>query len=221
MTEAPVGPAYRIVTQRLVLRCYEPGDAPRLKAAIDASIDHLLPWLPWARSEPQSVEVKLELLRQFRGKFDLGQDFIYGIFDRTEQELLGGCGLHTRAGPDAREIGYWIAAGQSGKGYATEATAALTRVGFEVEHLQRIEIHCDPSNLRSAAIPRKLGFRHDGTLRGRLPRADGSFADRMVWSLFKDEHAASPSAKVPIEAYDVLGRALLPQADGARRSGFR
>ena len=46
------GPAYRIHTQRLVLRCWQPTDAPLLKAAIDANLEHLRPWLPWAQYEP-------------------------------------------------------------------------------------------------------------------------------------------------------------------------
>ena len=48
------GPAYRIHTQRLVLRCWQPTDAPLLKAAIDASLEHLRPWLPWAQHEPKT-----------------------------------------------------------------------------------------------------------------------------------------------------------------------
>src|SRR5262245_8467890 len=90
------GPAYRIETPRLVIRCWEPRDAPLLKAAIDASLEHLLPWMPWAKDEPQSVEAKMELLRQFRGRFDLGKDFVYALFDRQEREVVGGSGLHPR-----------------------------------------------------------------------------------------------------------------------------
>ena len=56
-------PPYRIVTERLVLRCWEPRDAPLLKEAVDSSIDHLLPWMPWAAHEPQSLEDKVALLR--------------------------------------------------------------------------------------------------------------------------------------------------------------
>src|SRR5512133_3083266 len=114
-------PPYRLVTERLVLRCWEPRDAPLLKDAVDSSIEHLRPWMPWVVHEPQTVEEKVELLRGFRGRFDLGQDFIYGIFDRDESEVAGGTGLHTRIGEDAFEIGYWIAAGQAGKGLGTEA----------------------------------------------------------------------------------------------------
>src|SRR4051812_47187390 len=79
-----MGPAYRILTERMVLRCFEPRDAEALKAAVDSSIEHLVPWLPWARDEPQSLDAKVELLRTFRGKFDLGKDFVYGLFDRNE-----------------------------------------------------------------------------------------------------------------------------------------
>src|SRR5215468_9191886 len=46
----------RITTERLLIRCWEPADAPALRAAIDASLDQLREWLPWALSEPTPVE---------------------------------------------------------------------------------------------------------------------------------------------------------------------
>src|SRR5438105_3728605 len=115
------GPVYRIETQRLVVRCWEPRDAPLLKAAVDSSLDHLRPWLPWAADEPQPLEAKVALLRRFRGMFDTGEDFVYGIFDRDERRVIGGSGLHTRPEPSAREIGYWVAADMAGQGMCTEA----------------------------------------------------------------------------------------------------
>ena len=62
------------------------------------------------------------------------------------------------SGPEALEIGYWIRADAVGQGYATESTAALTRVAFEVVDVERVEIRCVPENRASAAIPRKLGY---------------------------------------------------------------
>jgi RimJ/RimL family protein N-acetyltransferase len=224
MSEILHGPAYRIETERTVIRCYEPRDAALLKSAVDASLDRLVPWLPWAHDEPQTLDAKIELLRQFRGKFDLGQDYVYGIFDREESEILGGTGLHTRVGEGAREIGYWIATRHEGKGVVTETTAALVRVGFEVEHLVRVDIHCDPENVRSAAIPRKLGFHLDGTLRQRIPRRHGPPADRMIWTLLAAEYAASPCASASVRAFDAVGRTILePAPKRARKggSGFR
>ena len=62
----------------------------------------------WATHEPENLQMKIERLRRWRGAFDLGQDFTYGVFNREETQVLGGSGLHTRAGIGAREIGYWI-----------------------------------------------------------------------------------------------------------------
>ena len=102
---------YRIeIEDGPVVRCWDPRDAPLLKDAVDSSLEHLRRWMPWAHDDPQEVGQKAELLRRFRGQFDLGQDFVFGIFAPDESEVLGGTGLHTRAGDGGLEIGYWVRA---------------------------------------------------------------------------------------------------------------
>jgi RimJ/RimL family protein N-acetyltransferase len=202
-------PTYRIQTERLVIRCWRPGDAELLKEAIDDSLEHLLPWMPWAHSEPEPLQIKIDRLRHFRGQFDLGKDFIFAIFNSDETKVLGGTGLHTRAGENAREIGYWIHVDHIGQGLATETSAALTKVGFEIERVERIEIHCDPVNEISVAIPKKLGFSLDGILRKSTPALRGELRDTMIWTLLKEEYPDSPSARAELEAFDVIGRQLL------------
>ena len=201
------GPAYRVVTPRLVIRCYDPADASLMKAAVDTSLDHLRPWMPWAARYPQPMGDMIEMLRRFRGQFDLGQDWIMGIFDRDETRLIGGTGLHPRGGEGSREIGYWIRADEVNRGYATETAAALTRVGFEIEKLRRVGIHCVVENTRSAAIPPKLGYRHEATLRRRIRTYDVDH-DEMVWTMLAEEYANSPAAQLPYEAYDASGRLI-------------
>jgi RimJ/RimL family protein N-acetyltransferase len=203
------GPAYRVETPRLVLRCWQPIDALRLETAIAESLEHLLPWMPWARDEPMDRAARIGLLRGFRGRFDLGEEFVYGIFDRDEGRVLGGTGLHLRSGPTSREIGYWIHADHVGQGLATEAAGALTRVAVEVDGVSRVEIRCDPANEASARVPAKLGFRHEATLRRVLQAPDGSARDAMVWALLADELPASPAASVELSAFDVAGARLL------------
>lgn len=201
-------PAYRIETRRLVVRCYHPSDVQMLANSVTESVDHLRAWTPWAHNEPETIEVKLERLKRFRGMFDLGQDFVYGIFNLEENRLLGGTGLHTRLGKSELEIGYWIHQDFTNQGLVTESTAALIKVAFEIIGVHRLEIHCDPANLASAAIPRKLGFTHEGTLRAKTAFLD-RWSDSMIWGLLEAEYPASPAAQAEIRAFDADGRQVV------------
>ena len=202
----PRPPAYRIESDRLVLRCWQPGDLDMLHRAVVESIDHLLPWMEWAEDEPISKQKRLGMLRRWRGMFDRDEDYVYGIFDAEESRVVGGSGLHMRRGEGVREIGYWIHADFTERGLATEATAALTRVGFEVDGVQRIEIRVVPDHAISARIPEKLGFEHEGTLRNAQRRGDGTHDDMTVWGMTPESYRETPIPDYAVSAYDVLGR---------------
>jgi RimJ/RimL family protein N-acetyltransferase len=205
--EGPPAP-YRIETERLVVRCYEPRDAPLLKDAIDSSLQHLQPWMPWALDEPQTLEQKVELIELFRAGFEAGENFTHGIFAADETELLGGTGLHPRVGPGGLEIGYWIRASATRQGIVTESTAALTRAGFEVCGADRIEIRIEPSNQASFGVPRKLGFVEEATLRRRLPgREGGPLRDVTIFTMFREDF--DPAIAPGIRAFDARGAQVL------------
>jgi RimJ/RimL family protein N-acetyltransferase len=194
----------------MVVRCYDPSDAPLLKEAVDSSLDHLRPWMPWAHEEPQALEEKVELLRNFRGQFDLGQNFVYGLFSADESQLVGGSGFHLRVGDDAFEIGYWIRASRAGEGLATESTAALTRVGFEVCEVDRIEIHVEPENQPSMRIPQKLAYAEEARLRRRLYAAPGGEPrDTVVFTMFRSDYPGTPASSAQLEAFDAGGERVL------------
>jgi len=201
-------PAYRIETGRLVVRCYHPSDAPLLAESVTESLEHLRPWMPWIYNEPEPIEEKVKRLKRFRGDFDLGQNFTYGIFNPEETKLIGGTGLHTRLSGTELEIGYWIHKDYINRGLVTESTAALVKVAFEIIHVHRLEIHCDPGNFASAAIPRKPGFTHEGTLRAKTPFLDG-WSDSMIWGLLETEYPDSPSSKAELKAFDANGQQVL------------
>jgi RimJ/RimL family protein N-acetyltransferase len=197
-------PPYRIVTERLVIRCWNPEDAPLAQEAVGSGREHLRPWMLWADKE-RTVEEQAALLRSFRALFDRDEDFIYGVFSPDESEVVGGTGLHTRAGDGALEIGYWIRASRTNEGLATEATAALTRVAFELCGVDRVELHVEVGNAPSLRIPAKLGYREEATLRRRI----AGTRDKVIFTLFADEYRDSPSASAAFEAYDALGTRLL------------
>ncbi len=199
---------YKIETERLLLRCYQPSDVFMLRNAIVESLDHLMPWMPWAKNEPEDLEGKISRIRQFRGNFDLGNDYVFGIFNKTESELIGSTGLHNRVGEFVREIGYWIHVKHINKGFALESASALTKVGFEIERLSGIEIRCAPNNIRSQNIPIKLGYQFKGSIinSGFNPPHDEE--EKAIWRMDKTDYKKSPIQKMELNAFDIIGRPI-------------
>jgi RimJ/RimL family protein N-acetyltransferase len=207
-------PPYRIETERLVVRCWEPRDAQLLKEATDESVEHLRPWMDWAQDEPLPLDAKIELLRTFRSSFDLGTEFVYAIFARDESRVVGGSGLHPRAGDGSLEIGYWLRVSETGKGYMAEAVSALTQAAFTWCGVERVEIRIDPTNEASLKVARRLGYIEEGVLRRRRDRpTDGAAkGDVVVYSLLPGELKGSPAAAAAFAAYDAAGRVMTPPA---------
>lgn len=203
------GPAYRIETERLRLRCLEPSDTSSLSRAIEESIDHLRPWLTWTVHEPISFEERLTWVRTQRGHFDLGSDYCFGAFDKVSGQLCGMAVLRMTCEVNERELGYWIHTGHLRRGLATEMTAALVRVAFDVEALSCVEIRTFPHNVASARVAEKLGFRGPTLDPLSYPMPDGDKHDLHVFVLSRAEYASSLARALPIEAYDVLDRKLL------------
>lgn len=201
-------PTYRIHTKRLILRCWNPADAPLLQEAIFSSLDHLRTWMRWALAEPQDLNTKIDDIRKWRAQFDLGGACHFGIFDPRETQVIGAIGMHARIGAGAREIGYWIRADRIRQGLATEAAGALTRIGFELQQLRRIEIHCDPGNIASAGIPRNLGYVHELIIARCVPNATAPQRDSSIWSMARAAFPTSAAASVQVEAFDAAGSAI-------------
>ena len=196
----------RIETARLVLRRWRPDDAPRLKEVVDANLDHLRPWMPWAMQEPSPIEVVIERLERFERHHRDGLEWTMAICVADDDTLIGGAGLHPRIGPTALEIGYWIAEPYTRHGYATETAAALTAAAFALPHIEHVEIRCDPRNVASARVPEKLGYRHSETLTANTVTPTGEPRDTMVWTITRAEQAEHAEQNMP------SGRLLLRYA---------
>lgn len=140
----------------VVVRRYVEADLPMLVDVVNANLEHLAPWMPWAQ-EPMTIESQTQFFRDTDLQWDEGTNFVYGVFDPSGR-VVGGTGYHVRNGPGALEIGYWLAADAVGRGLMTRVAEALTEAAVNVPGVTRVEIHCDAANVRSAAIPERLGY---------------------------------------------------------------
>ncbi len=152
-------------TARLTIRCPLPGDGEALNTAVLASLDELRPWMPWAKNAPTLADSE-SYVRNAHASFLKREDLPLLLFLKGTNTLIGGSGLHRMDWSVPRfEIGYWLRTGYTHQGYMSEAVAAITDFAFYTLGAKRVEIRCDANNVRSAAIPQRLGFTLEGTLR--------------------------------------------------------
>ena len=128
-------------------------------------------------------------VRTAYSNFITRKDLALHLYLKGTETLVGSSGLHRFDWSVPRfEIGYWVRTPFAGRGYITEAVAGVTDFAFGVLGAERVEIHCDHDNQRSATIPRRLGFAHEGTLRAyRRHHLTNELVDVMIFALIKAE----------------------------------
>jgi len=165
------------------LRLLRGEDAPELHALVEANREYLARWLPWAAEQvlPGTERFIAETEKQ-RARDDGFQACI-----APEGPIVGVAGFHAIDWGNRRtSIGYWLSEDHQGRGLMTTAVRALVDHAFGEWDLHRLEIHCAPANRRSRAIPERLGFREEATLRETELVGD-RYLDSVVYGLLADE----------------------------------
>lgn len=141
----------------LTLRILQPGDAPQLFRLTDTNREHLGKWLPWVPFVNVEAD-SLSFIETGLADLESSKSFHYGVW--LGDQLAGVIGAHTWKPDEAfLEIGYWLGKDFEGRGVMTQACRALISALFSSNIVRTVQICCDPANQRSAAIPKKLGFK--------------------------------------------------------------
>lgn len=162
--------------------------APAIFAAVDASRAALDPWLPWVRHNV-TEEHTAAWVRGALAAAGSNPGFQALICTRGKEgvEVAGVIGhVQCRPNEGVTELGYWMNTRHTGRGWMTRATAALTEDAFARLGLHRVEIRCHPENRSSRAIPERLGFTLEGTLRS-CATLHGARIDLCVYARLAEE----------------------------------
>jgi RimJ/RimL family protein N-acetyltransferase len=174
--------------ERVVLRPFRAGDGAALWEATEESRDHIRPWLPWGE-ETRAPADSEAYARRSLARWMSREELPLGIWERTTGRFLGGTGLHRiRWEIPAFEIGYWLRRSAVGQGYMTETVRVLCHFAFEGLSANRVEIRVDARNDRSAAVPRRLGFVHEATVRNESIGAEGELRDMLLFGMIPEDY---------------------------------
>lgn len=173
------------INEKLSCRLRDEKDAEEAFTVIDRNRDHLRPWFPWVDTTIAAEDQKLFIIK-CREEFEAKKSADFGIY--YEGIFVGSGGFHTIKNAHAwGEIGYWLDKEYTGRGIMTDFVRAMITYGFKELNLHRIQIKCDADNLRSKAIPERLGFKLEGTIREDHKHEDGTFSDGLVYGLLAHE----------------------------------
>lgn len=175
----------KVLRPGVELRLLEERHAGVLFALVERERQYLRQWLAWVDGRSSEADI-LDFIRGTLGQFSANQGFSAGIW--VDGSIAGVITLHKIDWRDRFcEIGYWLAREFQCRGIMTDAARAVTEHALVELDLNRVEIRCAVDNVKSAAIPKRLGFTWDGMLRQGMLQ-DGRYRDLEVYSMLRSEY---------------------------------
>ncbi|MFE7191991.1 GNAT family N-acetyltransferase [Kitasatospora sp. NPDC057541] len=173
-----------LTTDRLVLRAPAEGDVDAVFAACQD--EEIQRWTvvpsPYRREDAEYFVHDLAA-----NGWQSGENLVWCVFERETGALVGSQGLMACPGrPGTAEVGWWATKESRGRGYTTEAAAAVARYGLRELGLRRLEWLAYVGNEGSRGVARKVGFRSEGLLRSYAEQR-GLFRDCWIASLLAED----------------------------------
>ena len=145
------------------LHILEPVHTEELFALSDGNRLFLRRFLPWLDNCRTPADTR-DFIKTALVQFTEGKGFNAGIW--VDQRLVGVIGHHSIDWTNRiATLGYWLTEPYQGRGIISEACRTMIGHAFDELNINKVVIKCATDNFRSRAVPRRLGFVHEGTLR--------------------------------------------------------
>jgi [ribosomal protein S5]-alanine N-acetyltransferase len=136
---------------------------------------------------PYGIDEAHQWLRTSAAGLAAGTDLATLIVDVEDGRLLGATGIHGLNPETGRcSGGYWVVAGERGRGVAARGLTLLCSYAFAELGAQRIELWIEPDNGASLAVAERVGFQREGLLRSYAQVA-GTRRDMLMYSLLPED----------------------------------
>ncbi|WP_276132684.1 GNAT family N-acetyltransferase [Polluticoccus soli] len=173
-----------LIDNELLLRSFQPDDAPALFKAVDESRMHLRSWLRWVDATTKQEHI-LQFIQRTQQQLHNQQALELGIFHN--RDIIGGIGMHDWDHLLKKaQLGYWIKKEYEGQGIINKCLVRFIDFLFEKPGLNKIEIHFMPANKRSAKVAERLGCKVEGVIRQSY-FMNGRLEDLVITGLLKTE----------------------------------
>lgn len=172
------------VNETLSLEYLSESHAKETFALIEQNRSYLKQWLTWL-DYMATEDIFRSFVKNAETNREKGTDYAFAILENGI--ITGRIGIYYIDNQNhTGNIGYWLDEKAQGSGIVTLCCKTLLKWGFETLNLNRIEIRCATGNLKSRAIPEKLGFKFEGILR-EAELLNGVYTDLNLFSMLRSE----------------------------------
>jgi ribosomal-protein-serine acetyltransferase len=179
------------LTEDVELRPLDPWLADEFLTHLDRAREHIAPWVgpSFVATDPPSARA---VLRRYADRWASDTGGIWGLWWRGT--LVGGVMFVSfDVASGVCEVGCWLEPAAEGRGMVTPAIRWIVDWAVRERGIHRVEWRTTADNTRSIALARRLGLRHEGTLRQLAPTPRGRI-DQEIWAVLADEWLAGPAA---------------------------
>jgi [ribosomal protein S5]-alanine N-acetyltransferase len=183
----------RLETDRLYLRCFQPGDGAWYYAVGQRNRAHL------AKYESdnvvlvaQSAAEAEEVVRGLAALWEKRKSFFLAGFKKGTDEFVVQIyiGLVNSDLPEF-QMGYFVDHSHEGRAYVTEAVKRTLPFIFDNLGAHRISLECDDMNTRSWKVAQRCGMITEGHRRENKQHADGTISGTLYAALLRSEFEPS------------------------------
>lgn len=173
-----------IVNENTSISILEDRHANELFHLIDSSRESIRQWLQFPDLTHTVADSRAFISRSLK-RFAINDGYWAGLWYKGQiAGSIGFLGIDWEAG--RTEIGYWLGTNFESKGLMTSACRTFVAHAFHDLGLRKIEIGAAVDNIKSRAIPERLGFTQEGIIRN-YECLRGQYLDRVIYGLTQKE----------------------------------
>jgi len=192
------------VNEQTELRLIERQHSHELFYLFDSNREYLRRWHPWV-DLMSSVGIVEKNIAGWQQQYANNRGFYAGIWYKGRF-----CGVINHVHVDWASrwttLSYWLDEAHQGQGIMTACCRAMVAHSFTAWKLNRITIECAAENIRSRAIPERLGFKLDGIIRD-IEWLHDHYVDHAMYGLLRSDMQTTTQCNTRIRT-EIIPQAL-------------
>lgn len=138
--------------------------------------------------QPYTIKMARDFVKRAQADDKKKKAYHFGIEDKESKKIIGMISLRSWSHEHRHaEVGYWLGLKYHRQGIMSEALKLVLNFAFKRAKLVRVQAGVMRSNMASASLLKKVGFKYEGCLRKYFLN-NGRWQDDLRFSILEQEY---------------------------------